>query len=202
MTNETLDLYTASAQNNDLTPQKKIDDLKTLILKSVKTGMLTTRDKDGHLHARAMTPANPHSETQLTLVFLANNSSHKFDELQFDNHVNVSFYDEKTTNWASFSGTAAVSQNKDLIKKHWSTFTAGYFGDLGDGIHKGDENDPRVSVIEVVPEEIHYWIAKHGAVLQTLSIAAGAATGKGSAPGELRTITKPEIQLTQGLHSK
>ena len=56
MVNPTLDPYTANAVNNDVTPQKKIDDLKS-ILKVVKTGMLTTRCQDGTLHSRAMTPA-------------------------------------------------------------------------------------------------------------------------------------------------
>jgi hypothetical protein len=29
---------------------------------------------------------------------------------------------------------------------------------LKDGVHTGDENDPRVSVIEVIPKEIQYWL--------------------------------------------
>jgi hypothetical protein len=29
-----------------------------------------------------------------------------------------------------------------------------WFGDLGDGVHKGDENDPRISLIEVTPDEV------------------------------------------------
>ena len=37
--------------------------------------------------------------------------------------------------------------------------TSAWFGDLGDGIHKGDQNDPRVAVIKVVPEEIRYWLS-------------------------------------------
>lgn len=57
MSSSTLDPYTANAQNNDLTPQKKIDDLKA-ILKIVKTGMLTSRNVDGTMHSRAMTPAS------------------------------------------------------------------------------------------------------------------------------------------------
>ena len=60
------------------------------------------------------------SPTQVNLVFFANRVSHKFDELQNDVHVNVSFYDEKTTNWASYAGTAKVSQDKDKIAQHWS----------------------------------------------------------------------------------
>jgi general stress protein 26 len=58
--------------------------------------------------------------TQLSLFFIANNASHKFDEIKHDSNVNVSFYDQKTTGWASVSGTAKVSQDKDLIKKFWS----------------------------------------------------------------------------------
>ena len=45
---------------------------------------------------------------------------HKFDEIENDSHVNVSFYDEKNTHWASYSGIAEFSQDKDLIAKHWS----------------------------------------------------------------------------------
>lgn len=75
--------------------------------------------------------------------------------------------------------------------------TAGYFGDLGDGIHKGDENDPRVSIIEVIPDEIHYWVATRTSIGQTVSVAISAITGKGSAPGELRTINKSEVSGRQ-----
>ena len=71
---------------------------------------------------------------------------------------------------------------------------ASYFGDLKDGVHKGDENDPRVSVIEVVPSEIKYWIVTHGSITRAAETAIGAVTGKTSAPGERRTITKSEVR--------
>lgn len=58
--------------------------------------------------------------TQVTLVFIANKASHKFEEIGNDSHVNVSFYNEKSTDWASYSGIAQVSQDKALIAKHWS----------------------------------------------------------------------------------
>ncbi|KDQ57465.1 hypothetical protein JAAARDRAFT_47435 [Jaapia argillacea MUCL 33604] len=200
-TNKSLDPYTEKAENNTHSPQEKIEGLHEII-KAAGSGMLVTRAADGHLHSRAMAPAGPHGASQVNLIFIANNSSHKFEEIQHDSHVNVSFYDVKTTNWASYAGTARITQDKDLIKKHWSSIISGYFGDLGDGIHKGNEHDPRVSIIEVIPEEIRYWVATSGAVGRTLQVAVGAATGKGAAPGELRTITKEEIQLTQGLLSK
>ncbi|TFK44248.1 hypothetical protein BDQ12DRAFT_672649 [Crucibulum laeve] len=196
-----LDPYTAKAENNKHTPQEKIDGLKEII-KSTSTAMLTTRSADGQFHSRAMTPAHPHSDTQLTLVFLANNVSHKFEEIQNDAHVNVSFYNHDTTAWASFSGKARVTQDKAIVKEHWSSVTAAWFGDLKDGVHKGDENDPRIAVIEVVPDEIRYWLPTKGMIGRAVDTGIGAVTGKASAPGELRTITKDEIQLTQGLHTK
>lgn len=60
------------------------------------------------------------SPTQVDLVFIANRASHKFDEIESDSHVNVSFYDENSTNWASFCGVARITQDKSEITKHWS----------------------------------------------------------------------------------
>ena len=54
--NKELDPYSAKAQNDNLTTQEKIDGLHTIV-KKVKTGMLTTRSADGHMHSRAMAPA-------------------------------------------------------------------------------------------------------------------------------------------------
>ena len=60
------------------------------------------------------------SESQVNLAFIANNASPKFQELQNDDHVNVSFFDKSSTNWASFSGLAKVIEDRSVIKKHWS----------------------------------------------------------------------------------
>ncbi|KAH8107232.1 hypothetical protein BXZ70DRAFT_998026 [Cristinia sonorae] len=200
-TQKELDPYTAKAQNDNLSPQEKIDGLHRIV-KQVKTGMLTTRDKNGGLHARAMAPTGPFSPSSVNLVFIANRASHKFDELENDSHVNVSFYDQSSTNWASYCGIAKITQDKEKIAKHWSPITAAWFGDLGDGIHKGDQNDPRVALIEVFPEEVRFWVATRGTVGKAVDVAVSAVTGKASAPGELCTITKDEIALVQGLNTR
>ncbi|KAK7057233.1 hypothetical protein R3P38DRAFT_2840111 [Favolaschia claudopus] len=201
MSTSTLDPYTANAENTHISPQEKIAGLHQIV-KSAKTGMLTTHGADGFLHSRAMTPASPFDDTQLSLIFIANNATAKFDEIKNDSHVNVSFCDTATTSWASYSGTARISQDKELIHKHYSSMMAAYFGDLKDNVHKGDENDPRISVIEVVPDEIRYWVATKGSLARAADAAVSKVTGNVSAPGEMRTITQAEIQLTQKLHTK
>ena len=56
MSHADLDPYTAKAEDNHLSPQEKIQTLQSIV-KSVKTGMLTTRSSSGALHSRAMAPA-------------------------------------------------------------------------------------------------------------------------------------------------
>jgi len=201
MSGKELDPYTHDAENTEITPQKKIDGLKALI-KETKTAMLTTRCTTGELHSRAMTPCAPHhSDTGLHFLFFGNNASHKFDEIKADDHVNVSFYNHTTTDWASVSGKARLTQDRKLIREHWSTFISAYYSDLGDGIHTGKEDDPRVTIIEVIPDQIRYWVATSGSIGRAVNVAVGAVTGHGKAPGELRTLSNAEIQLVEGLHT-
>jgi len=199
--NPTLDAYTAKAENTDITPQQKISGLQKIVKES-KMAMLTTRSATGELHSRAMHPAAFESESQVNLYFIANNASHKFEEIHNDANVNVSFSDPTSTDWASYAAKARVHQDKDLIHKHWSHRIGAYFGDLKDGIHKGDEHDPRVAIIEIIPEEIRYWVSTHSALSRSINTAVSAAMGRVSVPGEVRTITNAEIKLTQGLHSR
>lgn len=96
----------------------------------------------------------PPSDEGLHFCFLSDKDSAKQDELHEVGQVNVSFFDASSTNWVSVCGEAKVHQNRDQIKKLWSPATKAWFGDLGDGTHKGDENDPRVAVIEVIPDSV------------------------------------------------
>lgn len=68
-----------------------------------------------------------------------------------------------------------------------------YFGDLKDGVHKGDESDPRISVIEVIPDEIRYWLPNKGAIGRAIEVGISAITGQVSTPGEIRTLSSAEV---------
>jgi hypothetical protein len=94
----------------------------------------------------------------------------------------------------SYDAAAKVSQDRELIKAHWNKAQhPGYFGDLKDGKHDGTYNDPRVSIIEIIPDEIRYWVSSKNTLLKTAQVALAAVTGNGTAPGELRIITKAEV---------
>ncbi|KAF8303333.1 hypothetical protein DL93DRAFT_2090278 [Clavulina sp. PMI_390] len=170
------------------------------IIQACKSSMMTTRTASGALVSRAMAPASCKNES-LHFNYIANNTSGKFEELQHDPHVNVSFFDPSTTNWISVSGTAKLISDRSVVKQYWSSSVKAWFGDLGDGVRTGDESDPRVSVIEVIPDQITFWEVTRGKVGRAVDIAASAVTGNVASPGALHTITKDEIALVEGLHS-
>ena len=68
-------------------------------------------------------------------------------------------------------------------------------------MHTGDSTDPRVSLIEVVPSEVRYWLATEGTLRRTVEITVDAALGRTSSPGELRTIAKEEVSGVRHLSS-
>jgi hypothetical protein len=49
-----------------------------------------------------------------------------------------------------------------------------------------------VSVIEVVPDEIRYWVASSPNLVSVQEVAS-TVQGKVTVPGELRTITSEEV---------
>ncbi|KAF8326664.1 uncharacterized protein EI90DRAFT_2929844, partial [Cantharellus anzutake] len=120
-----------------------------------KSSMLTTRGQDGFLHSRVMASVNCKSTR---ISFLQSIEFYLYspdeEELEHDPHVDVSFYDPSTTNWISVARIAKLSSDHDRIKRLWNTSARAWFGDLGDGVHMRNETDPRVSIIEVIPEKI------------------------------------------------
>ena len=94
-------------------------------------------------------------------------------------HSNISFCTFKSSNVVPVLAHLSISA---------------YFGDL-DEAHKGDENDPRVVVIEVIPNEVRYWLAKSGGISRGVQEVVKTIQGEVSIPGELRTITAEEVGL-------
>ncbi|KAG8864588.1 hypothetical protein FRB96_005092 [Tulasnella sp. 330] len=193
------DQYTAKAEEQpNLSPAQKLKDL-TSILSATKFAMLTTRNKSGCMHSRAMALA---SHEGLHFCFLSDKDSSKQEELDEVDQVNVSFIDTSSTNWVSVSGNAKTHQDREHIKQLYSPTTRAWFGDLGDGIHKGDAEDPRIVVIEVIPDSIRYWFTNKTKIGQTVEILSSAVTGSVASPGELRTITREEIQAQEKMYNK
>ncbi|BGP16954.1 hypothetical protein JCM10213_007399 [Rhodosporidiobolus nylandii] len=186
------DPYTSKA-SEDASPQQKIDEVRKIISEG-KFAMLVTRSSDGLMHSRAMHPA---SHQGLVFQFVANTDSGKFDELQHDDSVNVSFADPSSTDWASAAGKASVVKDVETIKKLWNPMIKAWFGDLKDGVHTGEPGDPRIAVIQVIPSEIRYWVKTRTSLGQAAEVIKGAVTGETAAPGALRVLSASDLELAR-----
>ncbi|TIB98118.1 hypothetical protein E3Q18_02161 [Wallemia mellicola] len=189
-----MDPYAAKS-STEATPQEKLDIFNSII-QPVKTSMLTSRNADGFLHSRAMSPV---AVDHLTYYYIANIKSGKTKEFQNDSHVNISYYDPSSTSWASLAGRASVTQDQSVIDKVWNPSLKAWFGDLKDGKHTGDKDDPRIMVIVVKPESLHFWHNTSSKIGFAYEVVKGAVTGETAAPGELITIEHDEIKLISGL---
>jgi general stress protein 26 len=154
----------------------------------------------------------PASTDKLQLVYIYDNTSHKDDEMKHDQDVNVSFLEPVGGDWISVAGNAITTTDRSEVAKYYSASTKAWFADLGDGVHDGSGNDPRVSVLKVKPTEvscvirlvfalrlrfalkIRYYARKETLLTQAAEVAAKAfGTGQMATPGAIRTITGKEV---------
>jgi general stress protein 26 len=96
----------------------------------------------------------PASTDKLQLVYIYDNTSHKDDEMKHDQDVNVAFLEPVGGDWISVAGNAVTTTDRSEVAKYDSASTKAWFADLGDGVHDGSGNDPRVSVLKIKPTEV------------------------------------------------
>jgi general stress protein 26 len=134
-------------------------------------------------------------------LFHTNTESHKTDELNKDPNTNISFLNS-SGEWASVSGIAEIVTDRSLIKKHYSPTLKAWLGDLGDGIHDGSENDPRIGIIRVKTVTVTYSIASKNFISRAADVAQGTLTGKMPPINKLREISESEVQQWRSTHGK
>ncbi|KAI8388150.1 putative BLI-3 blue-light-inducible Bli-3 protein [Radiomyces spectabilis] len=182
--------------------EKKIEDLYKLI-EGIKICMMTTRcAKTGRLVSRAMAPRTPKKDQPADLWFFANNTTHKFDELQEDPNVNLAFFSQSTFEWVSVSGTAEVVNDRAKVKELYAPDIKAWFADMGDGVHDGGPTDPRISLIFVKADTVHYSMKDTFGPVQVWNIAKGMVTGeapKVSAERDLNAEELRDARRTEGL---
>lgn len=104
------------------------------------------------------------------LWFLSANDSHKNKEIASDASVKLYFQGSSHSDYLYLTGKAIISEDKAMIKELWEPILKTWFTE--------GENDPRISVIKVVPVEGYYWDTKHGLAIAGIKMLVGAMTGK------------------------
>jgi general stress protein 26 len=169
---------------------KKLDELYDLI-DGIEIAMFTTRRADGQLVSRPM--ATQERVTGSDLWFVTDVSSHKLDELQFDPHVNLAYYNVKSREWVSVAGTAQITQDRNLIKELYKPDWKAWFGDEG-GDRNGGPDDPRLALVLVEAQSVEYLVTTRPKPMVLFEVAKGMLTGSTPNVGEQRHISERELR--------
>ncbi|KAI9040814.1 blue light-inducible protein Bli-3 [Aspergillus affinis] len=179
---------------------QKIEDLVDFISET-KFGMLTTKASDSDLlTSRCMALAGK-EHGGIDLIFHTNLFSGKTLDLSIHpQETNMSFLDPVSGSWASISGTASIIADPAVVKKYYSPTLPAWLGDLGDGVHDGSPNDPRIGVIRLEAKTVTHMAARKGLLGRTVTTLKGAATGDVPAINSLREFTKEELEEWRRTH--
>jgi general stress protein 26 len=178
--------------------EKKLDDLYKLI-DGIEVAMFTTRRADGQLVSRPMKVQRRTSGTDLW--FVTDAEAHKLDELANDPHVNLGFYRNRTGEWVSVSGTAMLTEDRDLIRGLYDPSWKAWFPDEG-GRRDGGPDDPRMALIMVEAESVMYSKQDKPRPVYLFRKVKGMVTGKKPPFPEERTLGEREIRKAAQLEQE
>lgn len=192
------DSATEKNKDNDVSLEKKLDDLYKLI-DGMEVAMFTTRRSDGYLVSRPMQTQERTSGTDLW--FMTNWDSNKLEELATDPHVNLGYYDSGSREWVSVSGTAIISQDRDLIAGLYKPDWKIWLGDQG-GARDGGPGDPRIALVLVAAHSVTYSKKDRPAPLVLFNMVKAMITGEPPKVADLRELSERELRQAMGARGK
>lgn len=165
-----------------MTPQSHEDDLQKLrgLVKDIDFCMLTTVVENGHLHSRPMS-SNGDIDSNGSLWFFTNASSHKVNQIEKLPKVNVSFADPDNQRYVSISGTAQLVRDRNKIDELWRPEFKMWFP-------KG-KDDPDVALLRVSLEQAEYWDSPASTIGYVLNFVSSLVSGKEADTGDNRKIS-------------
>lgn len=136
------------------------------LVREIPVCMLTTRDGDV-LRSRPM--ATKLDEDRNEFLFLTKASSHKTQEIQDRNIVNLSFADPEKDLFVSVSGEGRLDENAEIARLIWNAYAEAYF--------PGGPESADVAVLHVVPKQAEYWVGGKPQQVEMAELQKAIATG-------------------------
>jgi general stress protein 26 len=157
------------------------------LIDEVEIAMMTTRRSDGHLESRAM--ATQRQAPGADLWFVCAEGTAKLRDLEHDPHVNLGYYNSRTREWISVSGTATVSRSREKIHELYAPDWKLWFPEEGDPRH-GTSDDPRMVLIGVRVHAAVFLEMDKPRPVVLYEMAKGWLTGEMPHLGELHTVKR------------
>ena len=158
------------------------------LVDDIKIAMMTTRRADGHLESRAM--ANQKRAEGADLWFVTSADSSKLRDIEYDPHVNLAYYNQKSYEWVSASGIARISRDRAKIAELYAPDWKAWFGEEGDP-RQGTANDPRIVLIAVDVHAAVFLEVNKPRPVVLFELVKGWLTGERVEPGETHALSEP-----------
>ncbi len=152
--------------------QESIEKLKGLI-ENIDFAMLTTH-ANGKLRSRPM--STQEFEFNGDLWFFTSEETHKVEEIEKDNEVNVAYSKPEDNTYISVSGTASIVKDREKIEELWNPILKAWFP-------KGLD-DPSLCLLKVSVEEAEYWDSPSSTLVQIAGFVKALVTGKSADGGD------------------
>lgn len=154
------------------TREESISKLKELI-EDIDFAMLTTLNGE-KLHSRPM--STQQVEFDGNLWFFTSDQTHKVEEIEKDNRVNVSYSKPESNTYISVFGRASLVKDRAKIEELWNPIYKAWFP-------KGLD-DPSLVLLKVTVEEAEYWDSPNSTIVQIAGFIKALATGQQADGGD------------------
>jgi general stress protein 26 len=110
------------------------------------------------------------------LWFFTSDATHKVDEIEADNRVNVAYSKPGDNTYVSVSGSGSISKDRQKIEELWNPILKAWFPEGLD--------DPHLCLLKVSVEEAEYWDSPNSKVVQIVGFVKALVTGEQANGGE------------------
>lgn len=154
------------------TRQESIEKLKKLT-EGIDFCMMTTIN-GGQLRSRPM--STQEMDESGDLWFFTSDQTHKVDEIEKDNRVNLAYSKPDDNTYVSIAGSGAISKDRAKIEELWNPILKAWFP-------KGLD-DPTLCLMKVTVEEAEYWDSPNSTIVQIVGFVKALATGERAKGGD------------------
>ena len=146
------------------------------LIKDIPIAMMTTREADGSLAARAM--AALEMDADGVVWFFTSVPSDKADHLDA---MNLAFSDIDDSTYVSLSGHGEIDTDRSHIERLWTPMARPWFPDGPDS--------PQLALLKFIPDTADYWDGPNSRMVRAFNMSASVAAGKPIGLGEHRSVT-------------
>lgn len=163
-----IDAQQEETNRKNLAGPEAIEKIRSLIDKSGSCFFVTQANLNGSHKSRPM--AVQKTDTSGHVWFLSAKDSMKNMELEQNKNVTLYFQGSSYSDFLELNGYAILNYDREKIEELWDPTIKAWFTE---GI-----DDPRISVIQFIPDSGYYWDNKHGNAIAGIKVLFSALSGK------------------------